>query len=118
MRSWPSGKAPHFSWISLSVKRASHCNKRPTLKWILSEMVVESVMRDPRLASINPYFPRENGGCVYPYFFDMVVDGTPILETLDAMYKSQSIEDFMRSSYDYCLLHEQQIRKHIQRCEN
>ncbi|MFR5786273.1 MAG: hypothetical protein ACLUHE_03445 [Christensenellales bacterium] len=43
--------------------------ERPSLKWILSEMVVESVMRDERLSSINPYFPRENGGCVYPYFF-------------------------------------------------
>ncbi len=28
-----------------------------------SEMVVESIMRDRRLSSINPYFPRENGGC-------------------------------------------------------
>ena len=39
--------------------------ERPSLKWILSEMVVESIMRDPRLSSINPYFPREQGGCVY-----------------------------------------------------
>lgn len=28
----------------------------PSLKWILSEMIVESVMKDPRLGSINPYF--------------------------------------------------------------
>ena len=32
--------------------------ERPSLKWILSEMVVESIMRDERLSSINPYFPR------------------------------------------------------------
>lgn len=59
--------------------------ERPSLKWILSEMVVESVMKDERLSSINPYFPRENGGCIYPYFFDMMVDGKLILDTLDAM---------------------------------
>lgn len=55
-------------------------------------------VRDERLSSINPYFPRENGGCVYPYFFDMMVDGKPILDTLDAMYRSQNIEDFMRAA--------------------
>jgi hypothetical protein len=91
--------------------------ERPSLKWILSEMVVESVMRDERLSSINPYFPRENGGCVYPYFFDMMVDGKPILDTLDAMYKSQDIEDFMRSSYAYCQEHEAVIREHILKSE-
>ena len=91
--------------------------ERPTLKWILSEMVVESVMKDERLSSINPYFPRENGGCVYPYFFDMVVDGKPILDTLDTMYKSQNIEDFMQNSYAYCQKHETEIRNHIRKSE-
>ena len=87
--------------------------ERPSLKWILSEMVVESIMKDERLRSINPYFPRENGGCIYPCFFDMKVDGVLILDTLDAMYQSQSIEDFMRSSFAYCKEHETEIREHM-----
>lgn len=91
--------------------------ERPTLKWILSEMVVESIMKDSRLSSINPYFPRENGGCIYPYFFDMKADGALILDTLDAMYKSRGIEDFMESSYAYCRRHEAEIRDHIQKSE-
>lgn len=91
--------------------------ERPSLKWILSEMVVESVMGDERLSSINPYFPREQGGCVYPYFFDMVVAGEPILDTLDRMYRNQPIEDFMRSSYAYCREHEAAIREHIRKSE-
>lgn len=91
--------------------------ERPSLKWILSEMVVESVMRDERLSSINPYFPREEGGCVYPYFFNMMTDGKPILDTLDAMYRSLSIEDFMRNSYTYCQKHEKEIREHIRKAE-
>lgn len=89
----------------------------PSLKWILSEMVVESIMKDSRLCSINPYFPREHGGCIYPYFFDLKADGILILDTLDAMYKSQSIEDFMRNSYAYCQEHEAEIREHIQKSE-
>lgn len=91
--------------------------ERPSLKWILSEMVVESVMKDERLSSINPYFPREQGGCIYPYFFDMLVDGKLILDTLDAMYQSQSIEDFMRGSFAYCQKFEKEIRSHIRRSE-
>lgn len=91
--------------------------ERPSMKWILSEMVVEPIMRDERLSTINPYFPRENGGCVYPYFYDMIVDGKPILETLDEMYRSQSIREFMKNSYQYCVEHEGEIRKHIEESE-
>ena len=91
--------------------------ERPSLKWILSEMIVESVMRDERLSSINPYFPREQGGCVYPYFFDMRIEGKLVLDTLDAMYRSQSMEDFMQNSYAYCKKHEAAIREHIHRSE-
>lgn len=91
--------------------------ERPSLKWILSEMVVESVMRDPRLSSINPYFPREEGGCIYPYFFDMTAGGTLILDTLDEMYRSQDIGSFMKSSYAYCRQHEAEIRAHIKKAE-
>ncbi len=91
--------------------------ERPSLKWILSEMVVESVMKDPRLSSINPYFPREQGGCVYPYFFDMKAGGALILDTLDDMYRHQGIEDFMKNSYAYCQAHEEEIREHIKKSE-
>lgn len=91
--------------------------ERPSTKWILSEMVVESVMRDPRLSSINPYFPRENGGCIYPWFFDMIAGGKPILETLDPWYRSMGIRDFMKKSYEYCLEHEDEIRGHMNRAE-
>lgn len=92
--------------------------ERPSLKWILSEMVVEAVMKDPRLSSINPYFPRENGGCVYPYFFDMKAGGVLILDTLDEMYRKQSISEFMKNSYAYCQKHEEEIRNHIRKSED
>lgn len=91
--------------------------ERPNLKWILSEMVVESIMRDERLSSINPYFPRENGGCVYRYFQNMEIEGRPILETLDEIYKSTDMPGFMKTSYDYCLKNEAAIRAHIEKSE-
>ena len=82
-----------------------------------SEMVVESIMRDSRLSSVNPYFPRENGGCVYPYFQDMVVDGRPILETIDSMYRGNNITNFMELAYRYCQKYERAIRSHIEEAE-
>ena len=90
----------------------------PSLKWILSEMVVETIMSDDRLCSLNPYFPKENGGCVYPYFQTMIVNGSPILETIDTLYRRNSITDFMEESFAYCLKYENEIRKHIVTAEN
>ncbi len=110
----------HFVWFYVwnGLYRDSYDQyERPSLKWILSEMVVESIMRDPRLSSINPYFPREEGGCIYPYFFDMEVGGAPILDTLERLYRAQPIQDFMKSGYAYCLEHETEIRAHIQKSE-
>ena len=110
----------HFVWFYVwnrLFKDSYDEYERPSLKWILSEMVVEPVMRDKRLSSINPYFPRENGGCVYPYFFDMIAGGKPVLDTLDEMYRRQTIEDFMRNSYAYCQRHEAEIRAHIRKSE-
>lgn len=90
----------------------------PSLKWVLSEMVVETIMSDDRLGSLNPYFPKENGGCIYPYFQNMIVNGTPILDTIDTLYRQNNIIDFMEEAYAYCLKYENEIRKHIEMEEN
>lgn len=89
----------------------------PSLKWILSEMVVEALMSDPRLSTVNPYFPKENGGCVYPYFQDMIVDGTPVLARMAGLYQHNGITGFMEAAYAYCVKHEQAIRRHIAEAE-
>lgn len=110
----------HFLWFDVWHRHFGDSYaeyETPSLKWILSEMVVESIMRDPRLSSINPYFPRENGGCVYGYFQDMIIDGKPILDTLDVLYHKHAITDFMEAAYSYCRKFEQEIRLHIQAAE-
>ena len=91
--------------------------ERPSLKWILSEMVVESIMRDDRLSSINPYFPRENGGCVYGYFLDLKLDGRMALDVIEEYYQCNNIRKFMYESYAYCQKHEEAIRLHINEAE-
>lgn len=110
----------HFVWFHVwnTIHGDSYDEyERPSLKWILSEMVVESIMRDERLSSINPYFPRENGGCVYGCFQNMVIENRPILETLEEMYRTYSMPDFMKHSYQYCQQHEAAIRAHMEQSE-
>lgn len=111
----------HFVWFFVWHRTFSDSYdeyESPSLKWILSEMVVESIMKDPRLSSINPYFKRENGGCIYPYFFDMKTGGSYTLDVLDEMYRSHKITDFMKNAYLYCEKYEKEIREHIIKAEN
>ena len=88
----------------------------PHLKWILSEMAVEPIMRDPRLGGINPYYAER--ACVYPYFYTMTVDGAPILDTLHRMRGGLTPTRFMEEALKYCARHEREIRAHINASEN
>jgi len=78
----------HYFWFYVWNKHFGDSYEEyetPSLKWILSEMVVEAIMSDDRLSLINPYFPREDGGCVYPYFFDMIINGKPVLDKISEL---------------------------------
>lgn len=111
----------HFVWFAVwnDLYRDSYEEyENPSLKWILSELVVEAVMSDERLSSINPYYPRENGGCIYPYFFTMEIENRPITDTILEMHQRNGILNFMRESYLYCQKYENEIRAHIVRSEN
>ena len=111
----------HFVWFAVwnaLFKDSYEEYENPSLKWILSELVVEAVMSDERLSSINPYYPREQGGCIYPYFFTMEVEGVPITDTVREMYRTKEISEFMEESYTFCQKHEAEIREHILHSEN
>lgn len=111
----------HFIWFSVwnQLYNDSYDEyETPSLKWILSEMVVELILSDSRLCSINPYYPRENGGCIYSYFFTLKVEGKNILDIFSEMYQNTNIRDFMKKSYEYCLQNEDVIRLHIRESEH
>ena len=111
----------HFVWFAVwsdLFKDSYEEYENPSLKWILSELVVEAVMSDERLCSLNPYYPREQGGCIYPYFFTMKINDVLITDTIQEMYKSMGILKFMQESYAYCQNYEKEIREHILCSEN
>lgn len=111
----------HFVWFNVWKEHFNDIEKEyemPHLKWILSEMTVEPIMRDPRLSLINPYFERDyeknQNGCVYDCFYSMKIDGKPILDTLYTMYRNEKILDYMEQSYAYCQKHEKEIRSQME----
>jgi len=111
----------HFLWFHMWHQQFHDSYdeyESPSLKWILSEMVVEPILSDPRLQSINPYFPREEGGCIYPYFFDMKVNNLMVMDVIHEMYQTQKIAEFMKTSYEFCEKHEAEMRKHIENAES
>lgn len=87
----------------------------PHLKWILSEMVIDCIMRDDKLSFTKPFLKEDYA---YSYFYTMIIDNKPILETLNDLYTSMNIQEFMKNSYNYCLKFEDEIRTHILKSEN
>lgn len=107
----------HFVWFHAWQQRfhdAQEEYERPSLKWILSEMVVDPIMRDPRLAQINPYFAD---GCVYDYFYKMTVAGQPVLEVLDERMRTRSMDSFMDDAFALLSEHESEVRRQIAQAE-
>ena len=79
----------HFVWFSVWQRHFHDTPAEydtPHLKWMLSEMVVECYLSHPALRALDPYFEPENGGCIYPYFYDLTLDGAPLLEHLHRLF--------------------------------
>ncbi len=111
----------HFAWFSIWQQHFGDSideYESPHLKWILSEMVAECFLSHPTLRALNPYFEPENGGCIYPYFYDMVLDGEPLLDHLHRLFTPGHTEDFMEAAWAFVQRHEPAIRAHIQTSES
>lgn len=83
--------------------------RSPNLKWVFSEMVPESILSHPELAKHNPYRGRSCAEC----FYAMRVDGVPILELLDRLYRENDIVGFMEKGFRLCIANEKIIRNVI-----
>jgi hypothetical protein len=103
----------HFVWFE---KWHAHFGddpaeyETPHLKWIFSEMVVESLLSGEQVKPLNPYA----GHSVYEGFYTLTLDGKPALETLDALYRQHDIIGFMERGYAFCQQHEAAIRTALQ----
>lgn len=105
----------HFAWFHLwqnHFKDDSREYDSPHLKWILSEMVVDTFVCNTQIGSLFSPTGRENAA--YQCFYTMKIDDAPILETLSQIYqKSSDITQFMEQACNYCQKHEPAIRRQM-----
>ncbi len=85
----------------------------PHLKWIFSEMVQETMMADTPIKDLSKW-----QGNVYDYFYEMKIDGKPILKTLSDIHKTKGLIGLFEDGYQYCIAHENEIRESIRTAEN
>lgn len=106
----------HFVWFHIWHE---HFNDNPAeydsphIKWLLSEMVVDVIVRNSALAMFFGDLDKKRD-IVYTYFYDMEIAGRPILETLEDMYRSaDDITSFMEMAYKYVCENEPELRAKI-----
>lgn len=84
----------------------------PNLKWILSEMVIDTFVKNTDIGNMYP--EKYKNKPAYKYFYDMKINHKLILEELTSLYiKSKNIIQFMEESYLYCQINEKDIRRQI-----
>lgn len=107
----------HFVWFYFWQKHF-HDNPVeydcPQLKWLLSEIVVETIIRNSAINNLceQPKY------IAYSYFYDMTINGKQIFDTMKLLYlERKDIYDFMEKSFDWIKNNEPELRKKIAKAE-
>ncbi len=105
----------HFVWF---YKWQNHFKdnqteyETPHLKWLLSEMVIDTLITNSDLK----YFYKTLGNerPAYSYFYNMKIQNVFLLEKLQELFlQSQNIIEFMNTSYQYLIKNKNEIVKQI-----
>ncbi len=87
----------------------------PNLKWLLSEIVVETIIRNSEIGNLIE-FPQ---WIAYPYFYDMKINGKLLFDTMKKLYlERKNIYDFMEKAYNFIQQNEPELRKKIDEAES
>ena len=107
----------HFAWFYVWQSHFKDDEEEynfPHLKWLLSELVVETIIRNSDIAKLTP--PPEY--IAYNYFYSMNIAGVPIFDTLHAMYiNRKSFTEFMERAYNWICKNEPELRAKIAEAE-
>jgi len=85
----------------------------PHLKWIFSEMVQDTMTQNTPLKSL--FDGKTNA---YDYFYNMMIEEHPILETLAHFYRNGGLRGLFEDGYAYCKNHESELRAKIKQAES
>jgi len=107
----------HFVWFYFWHKHFKDKPKEynsPNLKWLLSEIVVETIIRNSDIGKLS----EQPKWIAYSYFYDMKIGNKLIFDTMRKMYVNRKdIFDFMEKSFDWIQSNETQLRAKIARVE-
>ena len=107
----------HFVWFYFWQQHFSDNSDEydfPNLKWLLSEIVVETIIRNSKINDLieQPKY------IAYSYFYSMTINNELIFDTMKKMYQSRTnIYDFMNKSFDWIQKNEPELRKKIAAAE-
>ncbi len=86
----------------------------PNLKWLLSEIVVETIIRNSEIVKLIE-FPQ---WIAYPYFYNMELNGILLFDKMKKLYlERRDIYDFMEKSFDWIKNNETELRNKIVEAE-
>ena len=105
----------HFIWFyvwqqSFYDDKAEY--DQPHLKWLLSEMVIDTLIKNTKLSTL--YAQEDLDKPAYEYFYNIKIQNTALLDALKKIYlNSPNIQIFMKQAYQYLQINETPIRKQI-----
>ena len=108
----------HFIWFYFW-RQYFHDNPQeydaPHLKWLLSEIVVETINRNSEIHKLSQ---NNNKYIAYSYFYDMKINGELLFDTMKRLYMTcKTLQNFMEQSYKYCKENEKELREKIRVAE-
>lgn len=105
----------HFVWFYIWKKHFKdkwNEYEAPNIKWILSELVIDTIVKNTDINLIFPQPHKEKPA--YQYFYNMKIGDNFILTELSQLYHdATNITIFMEQAYHYCLSNEELIRKQM-----
>ena len=105
----------HFVWFYIWKKHFKdkwNEYEAPNIKWILSELVIDTIVKNTDINLIFPQPHKEKPA--YQYFYNMKIGDNFILTELSKLYHdATNITIFMEQAYQYCLSNEELIRKQM-----
>jgi len=103
----------HFVWFYFWQKHfKDSCDEynSPNLKWLLSEIVVETIIRNSEIKKMTEH-PKY---IAYSYFYNMEINGELIFDIMKKLYSERkNIFDFMEKSFDWIKKNETELRGKI-----
>ncbi|MBO7508993.1 MAG: hypothetical protein J6T57_01825 [Alphaproteobacteria bacterium] len=108
----------HFVWFYFWNKHFGDDTSEydfPSIKWLLSEIVVETIIRN---SDINDLIEQPKY-IAYSYFYDMTTNGEQIFDIMKHLYLNRKdIYDFMDKAFEWITTNEPELRNKIQEAES